>query len=109
MGAKKTGRKKKSEYRKYKDHLKKLKAIETARAIMLNAIALSQSVIQAQSYRNASKCFEEGGVVSPNKSEKILTEVVKSDPIPINIESLKYKNLHIPVYEIIEREKQNES
>jgi len=66
VGAKKTGRKKKSEYRKYKDHLDKLKKMETALATMRTVASTAMEIAKLQSISVATKRYASGGIVSDN-------------------------------------------
>jgi hypothetical protein len=92
MGAKKTGRKKKSVYRKYKEHMKRLKAIETALSVMRTVVA---TAAECASMRTISSKFETGGIVSPDIPEEqsikhvvvggLVSENKKDGTIEVNV------------------------
>ena len=72
VGAKKTGRKKKSEYRKYKDHLSKLKKMETALATMRTVTSTAMEIAKLIAVSTAPKRFASGGIVSPSESNDMI-------------------------------------
>ena len=73
VGARKTGRKKKSEYRKYKDHLNKLKKMDTALATMRTV---------------ASSKFAKGGIVKPSTGNDM---VCRSDELVLSENGMAFE------------------
>lgn len=85
MGKRKTARKKKSEYKKYKEYIKKLKATEKAlfqvRQVVESIVSLTKMKTQQASN------FAIGGVVKNDK----YSEVTSDDIIHINTYSNRRK------------------
>ena len=72
VGSKKTGRKKKSEYRKYKDHLDKLKKVETALATMRTVTSTAMEIAKLNAISTASSKFANGGIVKHNTNNDMI-------------------------------------
>jgi hypothetical protein len=96
MGARKTGRKKKSEYKKYKKFLKGMKSAQQAMFIAQNVVATAQQLAVMQNMRVPK--FDRGGVsnvqadhvdmvvnipagmTSETVSNRLKSELMKHDP-----------------------------
>ena len=72
VGSKKTGRKKKSEFRKYKEHLNNLKKMETALATMRTIASTVMENAKLQAIGVGAKKFASGGIVKPSTDNEMV-------------------------------------
>jgi len=94
VGARKTGRKKKSEYRKYKDHLNKLKKMDTALATMRTATSPAMEIAKLKAMSATSSKFAKGGIVKPSTENDM---VCRSGELVLSEDTLRENGMAFEV------------